>query len=104
MLMVFARELIFHGADIAQSLSPLGCLLDEPLSITRRADFEIPLLSHRKIQRCPAANVAGLFLFLDIVVIHLAAPIAAGLESVIAENHFGRHKKMCSLILQYHLK
>jgi hypothetical protein len=80
MLTVFARELVFHEVDIAQRLSPLGRLFDEPLRITRRSDFEMPLLSHTKIQRRLTANIAGLFLFLDIVVIHLAAPIAAGLN------------------------
>jgi hypothetical protein len=75
--MAFARELIFHGTDVAQSPAPLGCLFDEPFSTTRRANSEIPFLSHGKIQRRQPANVAGLLLFLGVVVDRPEASIAA---------------------------
>jgi hypothetical protein len=46
--MAFARELIFHGANVGQSSAPLGCLFDKPFSTTRRANSEIPFISHKK--------------------------------------------------------
>ena len=56
---IFAGEIDFHRADVAQSLAPVVCQIDQVLGLFHVAVRRVPLLSHEQTtistpRRCAA--------------------------------------------------